>query len=175
VGLDDDAHLVLDAREVFGGERLGLGEVVVEAVLDGGTDGDLHAGEQPLHRLSHHVRAGMSQRGQGRWITVALARELDMSVFFSFGHVFQSRGAFQLRRDVAGRGGLSRVRRGPPSHRSGPVETLLLDQHEVVGSGGFEPPTSSASERRSPTELRAYSEYRSCYTRPIWSVKPSES
>src|SRR5713101_4218548 len=26
----------------------------------------------------------------------------------------------------------------------------------MVGSGGFEPPTSSASERRSPTELRAY-------------------
>ena len=25
----------------------------------------------------------------------------------------------------------------------------------MVGSGGFEPPTSSASERRSPTELRA--------------------
>src|ERR1700674_3167349 len=26
----------------------------------------------------------------------------------------------------------------------------------MVGSGGFEPATSSASERRSPTELRAY-------------------
>src|SRR5712691_7665885 len=41
----------------------------------------------------------------------------------------------------------------------------------MVGSGGFEPPTSSASERRSPTELRAYPEYRTCYTRLLKGVK----
>ena len=31
-----------------------------------------------------------------------------------------------------------------------------LGNREMVGSGGFEPPTSCASDRRSPTELRAY-------------------
>src|SRR2546430_3130678 len=41
----------------------------------------------------------------------------------------------------------------------------------MVASGGFDPPTSSASERRSPTELRAYPEYRTCYTPLSWGVK----
>src|SRR5687767_3256972 len=45
----------------------------------------------------------------------------------------------------------------------------------MVGSGGFEPPTSSASERRSPTELRAYPEYRSCYTALCGGVKRGSS
>ena len=41
---------------VFGLERLLLGEVVVEAVLDHGADGHLRAGPQRLHRFRHHVR-----------------------------------------------------------------------------------------------------------------------
>ena len=119
VGLADHAHLVLDAREVLRGERLALGEVVVEAILDGGADGHLHVGEQPLHRLRHHVRGGVAQRGQRRRIAVEVAGQLEVSLFFRLGHTFPACGG-------------------------------------MVGSGGFEPPTSSASERRSPTELRAY-------------------
>ena len=37
-------------------ERLGLGEVVVEAVLDDGADRHLRAGPELLHRLGHDVR-----------------------------------------------------------------------------------------------------------------------
>ena len=42
--------------EVVGMERLRLGEVVVEAVLDHRADGHLGAGPQRLHGLRHHVR-----------------------------------------------------------------------------------------------------------------------
>ena len=38
----------------------GLVEVVVKAVLDGGADGDLRAGEEPLHRVGHHVGRGVA-------------------------------------------------------------------------------------------------------------------
>ena len=43
-------------REIVGMERLRLGEVVEEAVLDHRADGHLGAGPQRLHGLRHHVR-----------------------------------------------------------------------------------------------------------------------
>ena len=73
-------------REILGRERLGLGEVVVEAVLDRGTDRHLHVGEQPLHGLRHHVRGGVPQRRERRRIAVELAGQLEMSIFFRLGH-----------------------------------------------------------------------------------------
>ena len=72
IRLDDLAHLGLDALEVVVAERLGVGqlEVVVEAVLDGGTDRELRAGEQPRHRLGHDVRGRVPKHvaplGRGR-------------------------------------------------------------------------------------------------------------
>ena len=57
IALDDLVHLGFDARDVVGMERLGLGEVVVEAVLDHRTDGHLGAGPQRLHGFRHHMRA----------------------------------------------------------------------------------------------------------------------
>ena len=54
--VDDLAHRRLDALEVFGSERLGALEVVVEAVLDDRADRDLRAGKEPLHGLRHEVR-----------------------------------------------------------------------------------------------------------------------
>ncbi len=128
VGLGDRAHLVLDPREVLRRERLRFEEVVVEAVLDGGADGDLHLGKQTLHRLGHDVRGGVTEGRERRRVAVELAGQPEMTIFFRDGHT------------------LPRTR-------------------WMVGSGGFEPPTSSASERRSPTELRAYPEYGPCYAR----------
>jgi hypothetical protein len=53
---DDLEHRLLDLREVVLGEgALGLLEVVVEAVVDRGADGDLGAREEPLHRVGHDV------------------------------------------------------------------------------------------------------------------------
>src|SRR5712671_6435589 len=45
----DLAHLGFDFRKVFGGERLLARKVIVEAVLDRGTDRHLGAGEKLLH------------------------------------------------------------------------------------------------------------------------------
>ena len=53
---DDLVHLGFDLGEVVGVERLLLGEVVEEAVLDHRADGHLGAGPQRLHGLRHHVR-----------------------------------------------------------------------------------------------------------------------
>ncbi len=64
VALDDLVHLGLDARDVVGVERLLLGEVVVEAVLDHRPDGDLGAGPQRLHGLGHDVRAVVADQLQ---------------------------------------------------------------------------------------------------------------
>ena len=54
---DDLVHLLLDARQILRHERLGLGEIVEEAVLDHRADRHLRAGKQRLHGLRHHVRA----------------------------------------------------------------------------------------------------------------------
>ena len=87
VGPDELAHQGFDLREVLGGEGIGLGEVVVEAVLDGGPDRELHVGEQPLDRLRHDVRGRVAQRRQRRRITVKPSREAQVPVFFAFCHM----------------------------------------------------------------------------------------
>ena len=86
VGLRDHAHLVLDAREILGRERLRLGEVVIEAVLDGGADGDLHLGKQALHSLGHDVRGGVTEGCERRRVAVELAGQPEMTIFLSGGH-----------------------------------------------------------------------------------------
>lgn len=53
---DDLAHLLFDRGEVFRREWLIAEEVVIETVVDHGTDGDLRAGPQRLHGLGKHVR-----------------------------------------------------------------------------------------------------------------------
>ena len=55
VARDDLAHALLDCREVLGGERLGAVEVVIEAVLDHRSDGDLGIGPERLHRVGEHM------------------------------------------------------------------------------------------------------------------------
>ena len=57
--LDDLLHLGLDLLEVLGGEPALLVEVVVEPVVDGGPDGQLGSGPEPLDRLSHDVGGGV--------------------------------------------------------------------------------------------------------------------
>ena len=87
VRLHDLAHHLLDALEVLRRERGRLQEVVVEPVLDGGADGHLHLGEEPLHRLGHHVGRGVAERGQGLGEAVELPRELQVPRFFGrLGH-----------------------------------------------------------------------------------------
>ena len=56
VALDDLAHLRFDLRQILGRERFLAREVVIEPILDHGTDGDLRTGIEFLHRLGHHMR-----------------------------------------------------------------------------------------------------------------------
>ena len=57
--LADFAHLPLDLLQVLGGEGKGRVHVVVPALVDGGADGQAHLRPQALHRLGHHVGAGV--------------------------------------------------------------------------------------------------------------------
>src|SRR5207245_10299048 len=80
-GLRDLPHDLFDLHEVVRCERLGFREVVVEAVLDRGTDRDAHGREQALHRLSHDVRGRMAQSGERRRNAVEVAGELEVTMF----------------------------------------------------------------------------------------------
>jgi hypothetical protein len=78
--LDDFGHLLLDGREILFREWLVPLEVVVEAVLDHRTDGDLRRRPQLLHRLGEHVR-GIVPDQLEHVLGPAIARhELDAAV-----------------------------------------------------------------------------------------------
>ncbi len=80
VALDDLAHLLLDRRQVVGGERLVAEEVVVEAVLDHRPDGDLGAGIELLHGLGHHMGGIVADQLQRAGIVTG--DDLDLCVGF---------------------------------------------------------------------------------------------
>jgi hypothetical protein len=86
VGLGDRPHRVLDAHEIVRREGLGLGEVVVEAVLDGGPDRHAHVGEELLHGLRHHVGRGVPEGGQRLGRAVEVTRQDEVTVFFGLSH-----------------------------------------------------------------------------------------
>ena len=65
---DDLAHPRLDGGEILWRERRVAGEIVIEAVLDRGPDGDLGAGMQRLHRLGQHVRRIVADQPEGRFV-----------------------------------------------------------------------------------------------------------
>jgi hypothetical protein len=57
VARDDLAHLLFDRSKILRRERLVAEEIVIEAVLDRGTDGHLRSRPQRLHRFGQHMRA----------------------------------------------------------------------------------------------------------------------
>ena len=67
---DDLAHALFDRDEVFRRERLLDREVVVEAILDGGSDAELHQRIEVLDRLGHHVGCRVTQDAEGLWALV---------------------------------------------------------------------------------------------------------
>ncbi len=74
----DGAHALLDGGEILGGELAGKLEIVIEALLNWGADGDLSLTrvEEFSHRLSHDVRGGMTHFIQKRFF-------VGLSLFFS--------------------------------------------------------------------------------------------
>ena len=64
VAIDDLAHALLHALQILGGEGLLAREVVVEPVLDGGSDGDLGLRPELLDRLGEDVGRVVAQQLQ---------------------------------------------------------------------------------------------------------------
>ena len=55
------AHPLLDPREIFGGERLGAGEIVIKPGVGRRAEGDLRVGVELLDRLGHDVSGVVAQ------------------------------------------------------------------------------------------------------------------
>ena len=114
---DDLAHLLLDLGEIVGVERLLLGEVVVEAVLDHGADRHLRARPQRLHGLRHDVRGVVPD--QLERFRVGARDELDRGVVGDrIGEVGE------LAVEAHGHRALGERRRDRLSRRSRPVVPL---------------------------------------------------
>ena len=99
----DLAHAALDGGDVLGRERPLDVEVVVEAVLDGGSDGELRHREEVLDRLGHHVGGGVPQHAES--VIALLGDDLDRR---SVGHDVVE--IDQLAVDLAGDRGLRQAR-----------------------------------------------------------------
>ena len=85
--LADLAHFGLDLLQIAGGEGEGGVQIVIEAVVDTGADGQLHLGMQALDGLGQHVGAG---------VPVGLAVLLvfkGIDVFFAHGMILLVVGA----------------------------------------------------------------------------------
>src|SRR5262249_54145821 len=65
----------LDAREVLLADQRGRVDVVVEAVLDGRAEGELHSGKQPHDGAGHDVGAAMAKDVEG--LAVLLGEDLE--------------------------------------------------------------------------------------------------
>ena len=76
--LDDLVHPLFDPCQIVGMERLLLGKIVIEAVLDHRSYGDLNLRPQRLHGLSHHVRAIVPDELDG--LRVRTGDDLDFGV-----------------------------------------------------------------------------------------------
>ena len=73
-------HARFDGRQVLGGERALVGEVVEEAVLDDRADGDLGFGEQLLDGLRQQVRGGVADDFQAGRILGGDDRQLHVVI-----------------------------------------------------------------------------------------------
>ena len=83
--LDHLEHRLLDAGEVFVGERgVGLVEVVIKAVFDRRPDGHLRPGEEPLDGVGHDVRRRMADHREP--IRIRLADGLELGARVDRGH-----------------------------------------------------------------------------------------
>ncbi len=61
---NDLAHFLFDRRKIFGREGLGAEEIVIEAIVDHRTDGDLRARIKHLHGFGEHMGAIVADQFQ---------------------------------------------------------------------------------------------------------------
>ncbi len=121
VGLGELVHLRFELRQVFRRERPAEGEVVIEAVLDHGADGDLRFGVHGLHGLREQVRRGVTDDFEPVRVLAGDDRNLRIPVE-------DVRGIHELAVDTAGERGLGEPRtdaRSEACHGHGLFETAL--------------------------------------------------
>ena len=107
---DDPRHLGLDLRKILGRKRVLHLEVVIEAVVYGRAEGQLHALEEPHHRAGHHVGGGMPQDAQGLGVltgqqpqaNLALGGQRHVGPRELPVHLGRQRGLSQPRADLRG-------------------------------------------------------------------------
>ena len=138
VPVDDLVHARLDGGKVLVAEgRLAM-EIVIEPVLDRRADGDLRLGVEFQHRLGHHMRGVMADRGKDRLVLGRQQRQrrilLDLAGQVPLLAIDnrQHRGLGKTRTDICG-DGRRRDRRviaaggsvGKGYGRHGPLSSLL--------------------------------------------------
>ena len=102
IALDDLLHALLDLLEIFRGEGLLAGKIVVEAVLDGRADGDLGAGIEFLNRLRHDMGGIVTHQLKGFLVAGGDDRQLGIVID-------QPGGVHQLTVQLAGQGRLGQA------------------------------------------------------------------
>ena len=163
ISLGEFAHLRLDGGEVLGRERTLVGEVVIEAVFDDRTDGDLRLREECLRRLREQMCGRVADHLER--VRVFVGDDLEHRVRHD-----RERGIYEMAAHLTGERGFRKPRPDVGSdlrHGDGTLETALAairqrdHRHggrtpgEMVGASGIEPPTTTMSRWCSTTELRA--------------------
>ena len=82
-------HLLFNGRQIFWRKGTLVGKVVIEAVFNGRTNGDLRLGEQLFHRISQQVRRGVANDVQTVGILVGDDRQGRVRLHTETG-VYQS-------------------------------------------------------------------------------------
>ena len=104
VFLDDLGHFGLDPGKILLGKPPLALEIVVEAVLDRGAEGQLNAVEKPHHRPGHDVGAGVPHDIQGLGVAIGNQPQGDLAFFGQEGV-----GADDLTIDLRGHRGLGQA------------------------------------------------------------------
>jgi hypothetical protein len=174
VGLGQFRHALLDGGEIFRREGALEGKVVVKAILDDRADGDLGAGKQLLHGLREQVRSRMandleavlvpSGNDGDRGIFVDLVGGIHEAAAHAAGHRGLGKTGADIGSEFGDRHGaveaaLTAIRKRNDWHESvaaqkrtprtvrnpanGPKRGVAIS--DLVGAGGFEPPTPTMS------------------------------
>ena len=148
VARPDLGHTRLDLFEIGGREGLAAGEVVIEAVLDGGADGHLDVGVELLDRLRQEVRGVVAQDLE-RVLIACSDHTHGRVVFDRSGEIAQLAIDFDQKRRL-GESGADGGREGGAGHGGVERERRTVRQRECRHGGGVKslvPPRSRHSSR----------------------------
>ena len=96
----DFRHAFLDCRQIFGRKRTLVGKIVIEAVLNHGTNGDLRIRKQFFHGMRQQMRAGMTDDFQPFWILFGDDTQVAVGFYWA-GYVYQLAVHFACQRSAS--------------------------------------------------------------------------